>query len=89
MEEATGEGLGGAAVAPWEVREKGALPTGSTGWGGGVGPGEAATTHCSPTCKFHRGLWSLGDPLLWGMERRQRKVQECFQEGECASVIIP
>ena len=46
IEEATGESSGAAALAHWEVREKGP-------WRKvlGVSPGQAATAHCSPGCK--------------------------------------
>ena len=41
----------GLLLADWEVREKGALETGS-----GVSSGQAAAAHCFPGCK------SPGDP---------------------------
>ena len=61
IEEATGGSLGGAALAHWEVREKGP-------WGQDQGASlvRAAATPCSPGCKSRGDPWGLGDTSLWG-----------------------
>ncbi|XP_036158139.1 ankyrin repeat domain-containing protein 23 isoform X2 [Myotis myotis] len=61
VEAATGERRGGAALAPWEVREQGTLGTDS-----GVSQVRAAAAHCSPGCTSSGVPASLGDAFLSG-----------------------